>query len=174
MSDFFSHWPNTNSRRSLVTLTSIIACKVLKVPMQWTLLLNVPIRLFNIREEVKSENYYRTALEVAALSALFAPRGMSVAIGLDCFSELLNIYSIFKKIGKLDDTDAPMTREEALKLFNFSEDTRDLNAIETQYNKILTAMEFRKTRLPPGYFLETTEALIKKVKKAREILISEG
>lgn len=84
------------SRHTLKNFQCIAANLVLgqapSIARGYTYLANLPFRLVNDFFALRKGEYYKIALDVAAFTALFFPYGSSLAVAIDYFSELVQIY----------------------------------------------------------------------------------
>lgn len=159
----FSQWPNAKSESSFLGLSTNGAFLLAfgrqnEAPSSAAVLLNAPVRLFSILDEVKEKNFLRVSLRAASFAALFFPYGLGISMGFDCILEVKNFfdscpfvtkalrdllpkqekYPPFKTIPDVIFRREVKSREEALEMLGFpaTATIRDIDKIEPRFDNM--------------------------------------
>jgi 3-dehydroquinate synthetase len=124
---------------------------------------NAFIRVFNVFDAIKQNNLSRIVFEVAAFSALFFPHGLAISIGIDCISELENLYASIVPLDR-----KTMSRERALNFFNLTEE-RVKDDLDNKHKTILEELEKRKKGVPI-FFANQVANIIEETEVAYNVL----
>lgn len=87
-----AHWPNIQTRNSVLTIGVTVACCISKIPQIPMLRLHAPFRIFSSVQALHQRKDYKVIMDVLGLVALFFPYGQFISIGLDSASEIINFY----------------------------------------------------------------------------------
>jgi len=155
----------------LLVITNL-ACQIIKISAQHTLLANLPLRLFCAYHAGMEKKYHRFIFIFLPLVMLCQPYGILFLITMDVaftifdtsLLKIKNNKSFIKKtdLNLLD----PTIRENAMKILNLNEqEVSDINIITDHYNKAKTALE---TRLPKfsSPLAQSVRMLLDNVKQA--------
>jgi hypothetical protein len=171
------NWPNTQAKITYLSLFGNFFCKVAEIPLEKTIVANIPIRILSISRAVNDKEYSKVLFDVSAFATLFFPHGALLSMGLDGASEVLNFYKNSQSTHSPNDFNFdtskrldPSLVKDAYEILSIpKEKEKDPKFIEGKYNQIVNALR-AKLRKASGTAADGLKKMIADREQAYETL----